>query len=154
MSTFQILRVNNLTIEEIKHLIDECTLEGFTFMTKLQDEYVTGQNRFDKRGEALYVARFDHNIVGICGLNQDPYEKQSTIGRVRHLYVAKEFRKQRIARALVSQIIYEAKEYYLELTLRTNNPEADRLYRSMGFSTESNYESATHILPLLTGNSG
>lgn len=154
MSKFHIQKVDQLHMEEIKHLIDECTLEGFAFMKKLQDEYVTGHNCFDKRGEALYIVRIDDDIVGICGLNQDPYENKPTIGRVRHLYVAREYRKLGIARTLVAQIIQEAKEYYLELTLRTNNPAADRLYRSIGFSTHSKYESVTHILSLLTRNSG
>lgn len=154
MSSFQILKVDELHLEQIGHLIEECTEEGFSFMQKLREEYVSGRNRFDKHGEVLYIALIDQKIVGICGLNLDPYEKKLTIGRVRHLYVAKGYRKQGIASQLVQNIISEAKQHFLEVTLRTNNPEADRLYRSIGFSTDSKYESVTHILSLLIGNSG
>lgn len=154
MTTIQIQQVKELDLEKIQPLIEECSAEGFAFMKKLEDEYLSGSNRFDKHGEVLYAAYHNNQIVGICGLNLDPYEEKPTIGRVRHLYVAKEYRRLGIARQLVTQIIHEAKQHYHELTLRTYNREADKFYRSIGFSTNSDYKSVTHILPLLTGNSG
>jgi hypothetical protein len=36
-------------------------------------------------GEALFVARVGERVVGVCGLNVDPYTAEPRVGRVRHL---------------------------------------------------------------------
>lgn len=141
---FSLERVSELFTTEIQHLVTEATEEGHLFMQRLVEEYEYGQNRFDKAAEALFVARLDERIVGVCGLNLDPYERDPDVGRVRHLFVEQSVRKMGIARALVSEVVREAASHYRVLLLRTSNPAADQLYRSLGFSTSTVYHHATH----------
>ncbi|WP_354702687.1 GNAT family N-acetyltransferase [Brevibacillus panacihumi] len=141
---FCLERVSELFTTEIQHLVTEATAEGHLFMQRLIEEYESGQNRFDKAGEALFVARLDERIVGVCGLNLDPYERDPDVGRVRHLFVEQSVRKMGIARTLVSEVVREAANHYRILLLRTRNPAADQLYRSLGFSTPTVYHHATH----------
>ena len=65
-------------------------------------------NRFDRAGEALFGGRIDGQLVGICGLNVDPYAADDGIGRVRHLYVWSIHRRLGVGRALVTHVIQAA----------------------------------------------
>ncbi|WP_206922936.1 GNAT family N-acetyltransferase [Alicyclobacillus suci] len=132
-------------------LVLESEKEGFRFVRRLYDEYVNGANRFDRDGEALFVAHTGQ-IAGICGLNQDPYSLLASVGRVRRLYVHPDLRKFGVGRRLVSGVILEAKRFYATLTLRTDNPVADQFYRGLGFSTVHVPENATHRLSLNSDN--
>jgi predicted GNAT family acetyltransferase len=143
MSNIAIRKIDELIVDEIDHLIEESTQNGFQFMRRLKDEYRNGLNRFDKDGEALYTAQCDNLIVGICGINSDPYLNDPTIGRVRHLYVARACRNQGIASSLINKIIHDTSKNYKLLVLRTDNPVADKLYRELGF-TESSFRNASH----------
>src|SRR5690554_1920119 len=68
-------------------LLDESMSEGYKFVRKLVTEYTTESNKFDKIGESLFVAIIDDQVIGIGGLNIDPYLDLLDVGRVRHLYV-------------------------------------------------------------------
>jgi GNAT superfamily N-acetyltransferase len=113
-------------------------------LRRLVNEYQDGINRFDKKGEALLIAYFDIQIVGICGLNQDPYSQDGTIGRVRLLYVSKAFRRLGVGRMLMNEIVDKAKKQYGKVVLKTDNPVADKFYKSIGFCAKSNIEHSTH----------
>jgi hypothetical protein len=70
-----------LSIAHIKslppQLVDlerEASAQGFNFLDRLIEEWTTGTNRFDKPGECLLVATDNGHLVGIGGLNIDPYE--------------------------------------------------------------------------------
>lgn len=141
-------QVLNLNVDDVYPLVQESEREGFRFVKRLYDDYVSGTNRFDRDGEALFVARQSNQAVGICGLNQDPYSPESNIGRVRRLYVHPDFRKHGVGRQLISRVILEASRFYATLTLRTDNPVACQFYQAMGFSTDHLPESATHWLSL------
>ncbi len=39
-----------------------------------------GVNRFDRSGEGFFFAEAGTVIVGMCGLNRDPYVNHSTVG--------------------------------------------------------------------------
>src|SRR5712692_9919279 len=52
-------------------LIAEGGQSGSRFVGRLATEWDSGANRFDKPGEALFVARVDGRPVGVCGLNVD-----------------------------------------------------------------------------------
>lgn len=143
-----VTEVKNLNVDDVNSLALESEKEGFRFCRRLYDEYESGANRFDRDGEALFVAHQSDRIVGICGLNQDPYSQFGNVGRVRRLYVHPDFRQSGVGRWLVSTVILEAKRFYETLTLRTDNPVADQFYRAIGFSTVHVPDSATHWLSL------
>lgn len=104
-----VTRVRNLIVDEVYPLVLESEKEGFRFVRRLYDEHVSGTNRFDGDREVLFIARHSNQIVGICGLNQDPYSQFNNVGRVRRLYVHPDFRKHGVGRRLVSNVILEAK---------------------------------------------
>ena len=108
-----------------------------------------GANRFDGPGEVLFVARVAGHAVGVCGLNVDPYAGDSGVGRVRHLYVLAAQRRAGIGRRLVAEIIAAARGRFGRLRLRTQNPEAARLYEQLGFRRSPGERDCTHVMDLV-----
>src|ERR1700730_5121053 len=80
-------RVIDAPAERLGALLAESERQGFRFVRRLVEEWESGANRFDRRGEVLFVARVGDEVVGVCGLNVDPHAGDPAIGRVRHLYV-------------------------------------------------------------------
>ena len=67
---------------------------GFRFLDRLVNEYKNGTNNFNKPSEALYgVYTHEGILIGIGGLNIDPYTKGQKVGRVRRFYISKKIRK-------------------------------------------------------------
>jgi ribosomal protein S18 acetylase RimI-like enzyme len=141
-------RLSHGTIECWSDLVAESLAEGFRFLERLDVEWRSGANRFDKPGEALFLAKSGTRTVGICGLNVDPYAGDPQIGRVRHLYVAASHRRQGIGRALVNHVINEATSSFNRLTLRTSSESAAAFYRTLGFTESSTIPDTTHWLDL------
>jgi GNAT superfamily N-acetyltransferase len=96
----------------------------------------------------LFTVSIEGTVVGVGGLNRDPYFNDPKIGRLRHLYVESAWRRYGVGSLLVNQIIYEAARHYQLLTLRTNTPVADKFYQKLGFKTHPNWEHTTHHLQL------
>jgi ribosomal protein S18 acetylase RimI-like enzyme len=143
-----VTKVQSLNVNDVYPLVLESEQEGFRFVRRFYDEYSNGENRFDRAGEALFVAYESNQVVGICGLNRDPYITFGKVGRVRRLYVHPNHRTYGVGRQLVSHVVAEATRYYEVLTLRTDNPVADKFYKAIGFSTDATFEHATHLLSL------
>ncbi|WP_246871802.1 GNAT family N-acetyltransferase, partial [Pantoea ananatis] len=70
--------------------------EGLNMLRRLEENWLSGYNRFDRPGEKLIGAYVDRLIIGVCGLNVDPFTQETGVGRLRHLYVDTEWRKNRI----------------------------------------------------------
>jgi GNAT superfamily N-acetyltransferase len=128
-------------------LLQDSESEGYGFIRRLVDDYASGANRFEAPGEALYGAYYP-GLVGICGLNCDPYLSDPDVGRVRHLYVLHVYRRAGIGRSFIETLIADARRHFRLLVLRTTNQEADRFYHALGFSSEPRFEQATHYLDL------
>lgn len=105
-------------------------------------------NRFDRLGETLLVAESAGRVVGVCGLNVDPYAARPGIGRVRHLYVLIADRRRGTGARLVGAIMESARGHFATLRLRTNNPAAARLYERLGFARADGVADCTHVLEL------
>jgi GNAT superfamily N-acetyltransferase len=121
---------------------------------RLVDEWETGANRFDKPGEALFGAWLDGRLVGVCGLNVDPFADDEHTGRVRHLYVLPDFRRRGIGRRLVLQVMKTAHGRFDDLRLRTNEPDAARLYEALGFRFLPDSNDCTHMTKVTTPPEG
>jgi GNAT superfamily N-acetyltransferase len=139
----------NLRIERIDDLpVDFDTLivlslrEDFFAMQRMRDDWDTGANRFDGPGEILFEARVGSRLVGICGLNRDPYARSPEVGRVRHLYVDPECRRRGVGRSLVFAIVEYASRSFVRLRLRTLR--ADLFYVALGFRRIIGDTEATH----------
>lgn len=119
-------------------LIAESEAEGHRFVRRYFDVPV-----------ALVLAAFDaSSLLGVCGLDPDPYANDRNVGRVRHLYVRPGARRKGVGRLLVESIIARARDRYSLLTLRTDNAEADAFYRALGFTARSDLASTTHAFVL------
>ncbi|NRA69369.1 MAG: GNAT family N-acetyltransferase [Pseudobacteriovorax sp.] len=125
-------------------LVSESKAEGFGMMEKMKIHWLDGSNRFGKPGEIYLIARDGEEIVGGGGLNIDPYTDEASIGRVRHLYIRKRFRRKGIAKEILLVLIKKGVESFSILRLRTENPEACRFYESLGFDCVDDDEFATH----------
>jgi GNAT superfamily N-acetyltransferase len=131
-------------------LVAESEREGWRFVRRLADEWSDGTNRFDQAGEALFAAWVDGTLVGVCGLNADPYAVDPAVGRVRRLYVLREFRNRGIGRHLVQIVLQYARARFRSLRVWTENPVASALYERLGFLPSVGVPDCTHLLVLAT----
>jgi len=145
----QITKINTLPIADLQSLLDESRASGFRSIERLVVEWESGVNPFDKPGEALFIARKNKQIIGICGLNIDPYSDDQYIGRVRHLYVISRERRKGVGRGLVQQVIKEACKHFRYLRLRTSNDDASNFYSALGFTSVYGNSDYTHIFDLM-----
>ena len=144
----EIGRTTTLTRQELDTLISESEAEGFGFVRRLGNEWDSGTNRFDRPGEALFVAREGDRVVGIGGLNVDPYADDLSVGRVRHLYVLSAYRRAGVGQRLVAAVVTAASGCFDTLRLSTSNPDAARLYERLGFSRRVDVARCTHMITL------
>jgi GNAT superfamily N-acetyltransferase len=140
-------RVSELRWDALEPLVVESEHAGLGFVRRLVDEWVSGRNRFDRPGEVLLGARMDGRLVGLCGLNVDPYAAAPAVGRVRRLYVLESRRRLGVGRRLVEEIIRTARGRFDSLRLRTHNPAAARFYEALGFRPSADAD-CTHRLEL------
>lgn len=128
-------------------LAEESRLEGYWMLVRLRDGWADGSNRFRKRGEALYGAWSGGALVGVCGLNVDPYFGDRAVGRVRHLYVAAAARRRGVGSALLRTVIERAGACFRRLNVRAPR-EAFAFYESLGFRPVADAEFVTHEMVL------
>jgi GNAT superfamily N-acetyltransferase len=142
--------VSHLPQEALAPLVAESELDGWRFVRRLADEWTSGANRFDKPAEALFIASLDGAIVGVCGLNVDPYAGDESVGRVRRLYVLRAYRGRGIGRGLVQAVVSAAAiGRFRMLRVRTESPEAGRFYDRLGFHQVAGIADCTHALDLV-----
>jgi ribosomal protein S18 acetylase RimI-like enzyme/uncharacterized glyoxalase superfamily protein PhnB len=144
----EIQRLSDLEPNDLALLIADSEAHGLRFVRRLAEEWAGGVNRFDRPGEALFVARNDERVVGVGGLNIDPYVAEPRVGRVRHLYVLSACRRLGIGRRLVAEIIEAARDRFESLRLSTSNPEAARLYERLGFQPLVGVAHCTHTMDM------
>jgi ribosomal protein S18 acetylase RimI-like enzyme len=145
-------RIDCLPIDRLEPLVAQAAATGFQALARLQDEWQSGLNRFDQPGEALFIAADNGFIVGICGLNQDPYLHDPTVGRVRHLCVGVQHRRKGIGSRLVRAVMGAANGRFTRLRLRTNSADADGFYLSLGFTRFTAEPSCSHEVVLSSGD--
>jgi GNAT superfamily N-acetyltransferase len=132
---------------DLDPLVAQVDAEGHLFMRRLCDRWASGENRFDRPGEILLTARRDGQLVGIGGLNRDPYAQADNIGRLRHVYVANATRRLGVGSLLVRRLLANATPHFAVVRLRTDSPHAAAFYVRLGFHP-TDEEDATHSLRL------
>jgi len=145
-ATIETLR--DLPPDRVRDLLADSEAAGSRIVRRLVDDWADGTNRFDRPGETLFGASVGGRLVGVCGLNVDPYAGDALVGRVRHLYVLTAFRGRGVGRQLVARVIESARDRFGTLRLRTNNEAAARLYAAIGFRADGGDSTATHVLDL------
>ncbi len=121
--------------------------EGHGLVQRTGSEWADGTNTFTAHGEVFFLAMIEDASVGMCGLNVDPFTDDPNVGRIRHLYVLPEHRRNQIGKSLVDACIRHAEDSFERLRLRTFDPVAARFYESIGF-VQTNERAATHLLEL------
>ncbi|WKL00620.1 hypothetical protein Q0F98_26855 [Paenibacillus amylolyticus] len=79
------MRIQEISVwnhDELVLMLAESSSEGFRHIERVIHEYETGINTFEQEGEALFECRMHDKVVGICGLNRDPYSKMTDTGRI------------------------------------------------------------------------
>ena len=117
--------------------------EGHGMIRRLVDDWASGANRFDRPGEVLLGAWLNGRLVGVGGLNRDPYADDDLTGRVRHVFVLPDARRAGVGAALLREIVARAPQAFRVLRLRTVTPDAAAFYAALGF-TETSEPEASH----------
>ena len=138
--------LTELPAEHIGPLLAASEAEGFAFVRRVVREWESGANRFTRGGEALLGVFVDGRLVAICGLSWDPYQSESTVGRLRNLYVLPAYRGRGIGTALARRIIELARASFRMLRLRAANPKAAALYEHLGFAAAADLDNCTHVI--------
>ncbi|HDR7355508.1 GNAT family N-acetyltransferase [Bacillus wiedmannii] len=141
-------QIEDLMIYEHDYLVQESKDEGFNFLIKLISDYENKINIFNKTGECLYGIFQGEKLIGIGGLNEDPYSENNKIGRVRRFYIAKEYRRKGLGRLLLVRIISDAKKHLNIVVLNTDTVQGDKFYTSSGFVKGIKFVGASHYLNL------
>src|SRR5262245_21877938 len=148
MTDLALARLEQLPPDGLAELVAESEAAGLRFVRRLVEEWHSGYNRFAGPGEALFAAARGDRVVGVCGLNVDPYTPGPGVGRVRHLYVLAAFRRQGVGRRLVQAVVALAPDHFHLLRLRTGSASAARFYEALGFRACSEAADSTHVLEL------
>jgi len=141
------LTITPLTTLFTPGLIDlerEASGLAFKFVSRLVEDWRNGVNRFDKAGERLLVASWGGKVVGVGGLNVDPYMPSARTARLRHLYVAGDFRRRGIGEALVLALLEGAEQHFDKVRLRTDTLAAACFYVRLGFEAVAD-ATASHV---------
>jgi len=143
------IQLTNVTPDSpgFAELRSQSTAEGFNMLRRLEDNWLSGQNRFDKPGEKLIGASVDGLIVGVCGLNIDPFTLKTGIGRLRHLYVDSGWRKRQVGSALLHEILKDSGHWF-DFINTNAPPSAFTFYERAGFVALTCAEKVTHHLCL------
>jgi GNAT superfamily N-acetyltransferase len=129
----------------IKSLVDESKQEGFGLVQRTIDDWSSGANRFSQTGEGFWGLLLGARLIGIGGLNIDPYVEDAGTGRVRHLYIRQAYRRSGCATLLMNTIIGQARRHFDLLRLFTANPAAAAFYERLGFERLPGYK-VSHVL--------
>ncbi|MCF5224784.1 GNAT family N-acetyltransferase [Pseudomonas syringae] len=124
-------------------LEQEAVAEGFRFLTRLIEEWRSGKNRFEVKGECLMVVLLDGALAGIGGLSRDPHAR-GDMGRLRRLYVASASRGQGLGKTLVNRLVQHAAQEFFAVRLFTDTPSGAKFYLRCGFQAVDEVH-ATHI---------
>lgn len=142
-------RIDTEPTDRLNALVMEADATGFNALSRMLEDWRSGRNQFNQLGETLLIATDSGCVVGVCGLNRDPYLSDSMVGRVRHLYVAVDHRRIGIGSPLVRVVIGAASGHFARLRLRTDSPDADSFYRSLKFVPFASEPACSHQLVLI-----
>jgi GNAT superfamily N-acetyltransferase len=146
----EIALLSDVSTDTLAPLVAESEREGWRFLRRLAEAWENDSNRFDRPGEALFAAWVDGALVGVCGLNIDPYTEDQAVGRVRRLYVLQKFRGNGVGRNLVQAVVQSARPRFRSLRVWTESAVAGRLYEQLGFVSSFGVANCTHTLQLET----
>ena len=143
-SSMMEIRQIRLPVPGLDNLRREARDEGYSFLDRLVEDWLSGENRFDGPGE-VFCGCFDSELMAVGGLNRDPFLADPEVGRIRRMYVHPAWRNRGVGEALVRWLLASARGSFRGVRLRAENAAAARLYERVGFTPIIDPQ-ATHIL--------
>jgi len=131
-----------LPVAGMDELILESEQGGHRFVARFVRKWLSGEARFDGPGEQLLGICNDEKLIAFAGLHADHYLGDPSVGRLRHLYVSKDFRRHGLGERLVQQLLDCARNFEF-IRLRAGTPEASKFYDQIGW-TRIDENDATH----------
>lgn len=126
-------------------LRSESLAQHFNMLRRLEENWQSGENRFNAPGEKLLGAFRGGELVGVCGLNADAYSQQPRAGRIRHLYIGERYRRQGVGQQLLVAVITHSGTWFD--FLNTHAPSsAWPFYERLGFRPVYDEPRVTHRL--------
>ncbi|MGZ7149094.1 GNAT family N-acetyltransferase [Bacillus sp. BC08] len=144
MKDIRIQQIEDLMIYKHDYLVQESKEEGFNFLEKLISEYENKINTFNKTGECLYGIFQGEKLIGIGGLNEDPYTENNKIGRLRRFYISKDYRRIRLGNLLLNRLLSHAEKYFKVVVLHTDTKQGGAFYTANGFVKGEFYKGSSH----------
>lgn len=141
----RLIKITDLNFSLVYGLKHESMQEGYAFIERTIDDWNSGDNKFAAPGEGLWGLVSGTELIGIAGLNRDPYTSMPNIGRVRHLYIRSQYRRNGYATALMLKIMNEARQHFNQLRLFTDNIDAAVFYEKLGFLQVDDFK-VSHIM--------
>jgi len=130
--------------EGLATLREEAATENIHNVARLEEDWRSGAERFEKPGELLLAAFDGETLVAIGGLTVEPDTTVHAL-RLRRLYVHPDRRKHGIGRALATALTDHGFDFVDLLTLNAGVPGAGQFWDNLGFQRVTN-ESRTHEL--------
>ena len=109
-------RLTALDLAQVEPILRASQREGFRFVARLCEEWVSGVNRFEEPGEALFGVFVGSDLVGVGGLNR----QSKATGRLRRFYILPAYRRQGWGRCLLRHILTHAADHFVCVVLRTD----------------------------------
>ncbi|MGO6849120.1 GNAT family N-acetyltransferase [Rhizobium beringeri] len=131
--------------QEIADLESEARREGYLHITRLVDEWSTGDNRFQRDGERLLGAYADEVLAGIGGMTVET--AMSGALRMRRFYMRPAMRGRGIGRMLAMALLDHARSFCTVVTVHAGNDGAARFWESIGFQPHGR-DGHSHLLAL------
>lgn len=88
----------------------------------------------------------EDGLVGMGGVNNNPFCHEGQVGRLRRFYVSKKYRRKGYGAKLLNHIVQECCQNYDVIHLYTDNPKACLFYEMNGFKKVENIEKVSHTL--------
>ena len=131
-------------IDDIRHLAHLASAEGFQFLDRFVSELQQDSVALDSPREFFLGFVVHGDLVGMGGVTPDPYVQDAQTGRVRHLYVRPDHRRESVGRDLLHELESRAFMTYSILRLRTDTIAAARFYEALGYRPVDD-ATATHV---------
>jgi len=126
-------------------ILADAERQGIAFVRRLFEEWQSGSNRFERPGEIIFGAWQGEGLVGLGGLNRDPYTAEEGVGRLRHIYVLGSHRHLGVGTLLVRDLLRHAESHFRTVRLRAASPDSAAFYRRLGFAACDD-PAATHLI--------
>ena len=125
----RVARIERLP-DDIEILRAEAERDGVRNVGRLVDDWASGQDRYDRPGEALFAAFDTAATVGLGGVAIEPGQRAM---RMRRMFVRPAWRKRGVGRLLADAMIARGLESADLLTCNAAPPGAAEFWEAMGF---------------------